>query len=105
MGIAAADLIEGGGISPADLAKLVAGLRLNANEALEEVNNLLELVRMENVGSDVIPTVDFNPLRLLRELVNAQMPLAKAQGIDLRFQADLGGQYLVRGHQHLLQRA
>jgi PAS domain S-box-containing protein len=103
--IAAADLIEGGGISPADLAKLVAGLRLNANEALEEVNNLLELVRMENVGSDVIPTVDFNPLRLLRELVNAQMPLAKAQGIDLRFQADLGGQYLVRGHQHLLQRA
>lgn len=103
--IAAADLIEGGGISPADLAKLVAGLRLNANEALEEVNNLLELVRMENVGSDVIPTVDFNPLRLLKELVNAQMPLAKAQGIDLRFQADLGGQYLVRGHQHLLQRA
>ncbi|MAY33763.1 MAG: response regulator [Rhodovulum sp.] len=103
--IAAADLIEGGGISPADLAKLVAGLRLNANEALEEVNNLLELVRMENVGSDMIPTVDFNPLRLLRELVNAQMPLAKAQGIDLQFQADIGGQYLVRGHQHLLQRA
>ncbi|MDV4167551.1 ATP-binding protein [Rhodovulum sp. FJ3] len=103
--IAAADLIEGGGISPADQAKLVAGLRLNANEALQEVSNLLELVRMENVGSDVIPTVDFNPLRLLRELVNAQMPLAKAQGIDLRFQADLGGQYLVRGHQHLLQRA
>ncbi|MEC8628646.1 MAG: response regulator [Pseudomonadota bacterium] len=103
--IAAADLIEGGGISPADQAKLIAGLRLNANEALEEVNNLLELVRMENVGSDVIPTVDFNPLRLLQDLVNAQMPLAKAQGIDLRFQADIGGQYLVRGHQHLLQRA
>ena len=35
----------------------------------------------------------------------AWSPLAKAQGIDLRFQADLGGQYLVRGHQHLLQRA
>ncbi len=103
--VAAADLIEGGGISPADQAKLVAGLRLNANEALQEVSNLLELVRMENVGSDVIPTVDFNPLRLLRELVNAQMPLAKAQGIDLQFQADIGGQYLVRGHQHLLQRA
>jgi PAS domain S-box-containing protein len=103
--VAAADLLEGGGISPADQAKMIAGLRLNATEALEEVNNLLELVRMENVGSDVIPTVEFNPLRLLRDLVNAQMPLANAQGIDLRFQADLGGQYLVRGHQHLLQRA
>jgi signal transduction histidine kinase/CheY-like chemotaxis protein len=103
--IAAADLIEGGGISPADQAKLIAGLRLNANEALEEVNNLLELVRMENVGSDVIPTVEFNPVRLLKDLVNAQIPLARAQGIELRFQAELGGQYLVRGHQHLLQRA
>lgn len=102
---AAADLLESEAMSPAERAKLIAGLRLNANEALEEVNNLLELVRMENVGSDVIPTVEFNPLRLVRDLVNAQMPLAKAQKIDLQFQADMGGQYLVRGHQHLLQRA
>ena len=67
------------------------------DDALEQIENVLELTRLNNIGSTPMPIAPFDPVSVLRDLIEQSASRAQLNHNTIRFEADVPENLCVDG--------